>query len=85
MYTLDLQCHGDVLCTQNEIMAILQLGVPPDKIIYAQPCKQISYLRYAASSGVSMMTFDNEAEVYKIKEHFQSARYTKDVNYIPLL
>ena len=61
-------------------MAILQLGVPPDKIIYAHPCKQISHLKYAASNGVSMMTFDNEAEIYKIKEHFQSARYAKTVN-----
>ena len=65
-----------IIHTQGEIAAILNLGVSPNRIIYAHPCKQISHLKYAASNGVSMMTFDNEAEIHKIKEHFHSARYT---------
>ena len=68
------------MVVQDEIAAILRLGVSPEKIIYAHPCKQISHLKYAATSGVSMMTFDNEAEIYKIKEHFQSARYASSLS-----
>ena len=61
--------------SQNEIQLVLGLGVAPERIIYANPNKQISHLKYAASKGVSMMTFDGEAEVHKIKEHFPQAKY----------
>ena len=60
---------------QNEMKLVLGLGVAPGRIIYANPNKQISHLQYAASMGVSMMTFDGEEEVHKIKEHFPQARY----------
>ena len=61
--------------TQNEIKAILDLGVSPDRIIYANPCKQTSHLKYAAKKDVRLMTFDNELELYKVKAHFPTARY----------
>ena len=54
---------------------VLQLGVSPDRIIYANPNKQISHLKYAATKGVSMMTFDGEEELHKIKQHFPEAKY----------
>ena len=56
------------------MMTVLQLGVAPEKIIYAQTIKPISHLKYALSQQISTLTFDNEAEVYKIKEHFQTAK-----------
>ena len=56
------------------MMTVLQLGVAPEKIIYAQTIKPVSHLKYALSQRISTMTFDNEAEVYKIKEHFQTAK-----------
>ena len=59
---------------QNEIQAVLDLGVPPECIIYANPCKQISHLKYAAERGVELMTFDNELELLKVKEHFPAAK-----------
>jgi ornithine decarboxylase len=43
------------------------MGVDPSKVIYANPCKQASHIRYAASRGVNMMTFDNADELHKIK------------------
>lgn len=54
---------------------MLDLGVTPDRIIYANPCKQISHLKYAAMRGVELMTFDNELELHKVKKHFSSAKY----------
>ena len=59
--------------SRAEIDLILSLGVPPSRIIYAQPCKTKSYLRHARKVGVSRMTFDNIDELYKIKESFPNA------------
>jgi len=71
--------------SKNEIQAILDIGVSPDRIIYANPCKQASYIRYAYKNGVNLMTFDNEQELYKIKANHPNAKIvlriiTNDVN-----
>jgi len=57
-----------------EIQTILDIGVDPSKIIYANPCKQASFVRYAAEHNVKMMTFDNSDELYKIKRYFPDAQ-----------
>ncbi|KAF2827757.1 ornithine decarboxylase [Ophiobolus disseminans] len=59
--------------SKNEIETVLNLGVDPSRIIYAQPCKTKSYVRYAAQSGVKQMTFDNADELYKTKQLFPDA------------
>jgi len=59
--------------SKNEIKQVLDLGVSPDRIIFANPCKQSSFIKYAAANNVKMMTFDNEPELYKIKNHFPNA------------
>ncbi|KAI9244558.1 hypothetical protein BDA99DRAFT_610108 [Phascolomyces articulosus] len=60
--------------SKMEIQQVLELGVDPDQIIYAQPVKQPSFLRYASQNNVSLMTFDNEDELYKIKEIYPNAK-----------
>jgi ornithine decarboxylase len=45
-----------------------------DRIIYANPCKQSSYIRYAQEVGVEIMTFDNEQELMKIKQIYPNAK-----------
>ncbi|KAL8635740.1 MAG: hypothetical protein Q9228_006799 [Teloschistes exilis] len=59
--------------SKAEIEQILALGVDPSRIIYAQPCKTKSYVRYAADHGVKQMTFDNADELYKTKAHSPDA------------
>lgn len=59
--------------SKSEIEQILSLGVDPSRIIYAQPCKTKSYVRFAAERGVKQMTFDNSDELYKIKRFFPDA------------
>lgn len=74
MYThLHLTTHTNILL-QNEIKSILDLGVSSDRIIYANPCKQASHIKYAAKKGVELMTFDNELELKKVKSHFPTAK-----------
>lgn len=60
--------------SKNEIDTILDLGVSPDDIIYANPCKTKSFISHAASMGVDRMTFDNELELYKVRQLHPNAQ-----------
>uniref|UniRef100_A0A8C5L1K0 ornithine decarboxylase n=1 Tax=Jaculus jaculus TaxID=51337 RepID=A0A8C5L1K0_JACJA len=53
--------------SKTERQLVQSSGVPPGRIIYANPCKQMSQIKFAASSGVQMMmTFDSEIESMKV-------------------
>ncbi|KAJ6736455.1 ORNITHINE DECARBOXYLASE-LIKE [Salix viminalis] len=54
--------------SRAEIESVLSLGVSPDRIIYANPCKQESHIKYAASVGVNLTTFDAKEELDKIRK-----------------
>lgn len=60
--------------SKNEIQKVLELGVHPSRIIFANPCKQRSHLKYAAQNDVALMTFDNEAELIKVKKVYPEAK-----------
>ncbi|KDR16679.1 Ornithine decarboxylase, partial [Zootermopsis nevadensis] len=60
--------------SKGEIKKILELGVDPRRIIFANPAKPASHIRYAATLGVDIMTFDNECELHKIKNLFPTAK-----------
>lgn len=88
MYIAAVKCNPDSMmlkllaalgvgfdcASKLEIQTILSMGVDPGRIIYANPCKQASFIRYAAQKEVRMMTFDNVDELHKIKQHFPSAQ-----------
>jgi ornithine decarboxylase len=50
------------------------MGVDPTRIIYANPCKQNSFVKYAYNNKVRMMTFDNAEELHKIKRFHPDAQ-----------
>lgn len=52
---------------------VLALGVAPERIIYANPCKRISHLEYARTQAISKMTFDSLDELHKIKKIYPGA------------
>lgn len=60
--------------SRNEIERVLALGVSSDRIIYANPSKPPSHLRFAKQKGVDKMTFDNADELMKIKDIFPDAK-----------
>ena len=61
--------------SNNEISQVLGIGtVDPSRIIFANPCKAVSFIRNAAKSGVNMMTFDNADELYKIARTHPNAK-----------
>ncbi|KAI8087831.1 pyridoxal-dependent decarboxylase [Gilbertella persicaria] len=67
-----LGCGFDC-ASKQEIQQVLDYGVDPSRIIYANPCKQASFIRYAAQQSVCRMTFDNAEELYKIKKLYPDA------------
>ncbi|KAK9200711.1 hypothetical protein WN944_015909 [Citrus x changshan-huyou] len=54
--------------SRSEIEAVLALGVSPDRIIYANPCKPVSHIKYAANVSVNLTTFDSVEELHKIRK-----------------
>ena len=59
---------------QSEVESVLNCGIDPKSIIFANCCKPNNFIRYAQSVGVDLMTFDNEDELIKIANLFHSAR-----------
>jgi diaminopimelate decarboxylase len=53
--------------SEAEVKTIIEITNDPSRIIFANPCKMSSHIRYARSNDVDLMTFDAEEELYKIK------------------
>ncbi|KAG8506784.1 Ornithine decarboxylase [Galemys pyrenaicus] len=60
--------------SQVELEQVLSLGVSPSRIIYANPCKPVSHIKYAARHGVQLLTFDSEEELTKVAQYHPEAR-----------
>ena len=58
----DLGCDFDC-ASASEMDALLDIGVAPERIIYANPCKSHSQLRYARTHNVNFTVFDSEDEL----------------------
>ncbi|CAN0847852.1 Ornithine decarboxylase [Linum grandiflorum] len=52
--------------SRAEIESVLSVGVSPDKIVFANPCKPESHIQYAAAVGVNLTTFDSVDELEKL-------------------
>ncbi|KAM9777288.1 ornithine decarboxylase [Neosynchiropus ocellatus] len=60
--------------SKTEIQLVQSLGVDPSRIIYANPCKQVSQIKYANAHNVQMMTFDSEMELMKVARYHDNAK-----------
>ena len=69
----NLGCNFDC-ASKNEISKIMNLGTDPDRIIFANPCKMISQIKYARAHDIDLVVFDDENELYKIKMFHTNAR-----------
>lgn len=45
-----------------------------ENVIYANPCKPPSHIKYAREQGVHLTTFDSEEELYKLKKLWPTAQ-----------
>jgi ornithine decarboxylase len=71
MTSMDL---GFDCASKNEIARVVSSGAPPEKIIFANPCKMTEQIKFARSNDIDMMTFDSSHELYKIKLYHPSAK-----------
>ena len=55
-------------CASKQEMIDALRVVPPDLIIYANPCKFSNHIMYAKEQGVYLTVVDCECEMYKMKE-----------------
>ncbi|XP_011645833.1 ornithine decarboxylase 2-like [Pogonomyrmex barbatus] len=60
--------------SEQEIRQVMQYGVQTDRIIFANPYKCPSHIKYAKKMNVSQMTADCELELLKIKEFYPEAK-----------
>ncbi len=49
-----------------EIQQVLDLGVEPERILYANPCKRVEDIRFAKENGIMRTTFDSVCELKKM-------------------
>ncbi|KAI9293278.1 hypothetical protein K502DRAFT_306563 [Neoconidiobolus thromboides FSU 785] len=59
--------------SKKEIETMKNYGISSNRIIYANPIKQISHLKHAKSHQVAKMTFDNVDELIKIHKYYPEA------------
>ncbi|XP_050671506.1 ornithine decarboxylase 1-like isoform X1 [Leptidea sinapis] len=60
--------------SKAEIQLVTSIGVKPERIIFANPAKMASHIRYAGAVGAKLMTFDSQTELHKIKKYCPDAR-----------
>uniref|UniRef100_G1QBX1 Ornithine decarboxylase n=1 Tax=Myotis lucifugus TaxID=59463 RepID=G1QBX1_MYOLU len=64
--------------SKTEIQIVQSFGVPPGRIIYANPRKQVFLIKYDATNGIQMMTFDSEVELMKVARAHPKAKLVLD-------
>lgn len=57
-----------------EIQQVLDLGVEPERILYANPCKRVQDIAFAKENGIMRTTFDSVCELKKIAEVWKDFR-----------
>lgn len=67
-----LGCSFDC-ASKNEISRVISIGANPENIIFANPCKMITQIKYARANDIDLLTFDSLHELYKIKIYHPNA------------
>ena len=57
-----------------EIQQVLDVGVEPERILYANPCKRVQDIAFAKENGILRTTFDSVCELKKIAAAFPDAQ-----------
>lgn len=71
--TLKILGTGFDCASIGEIKEVRSIGVEPNKIIYANPAKSDSDLKYARSRDIDILTFDCEEDIWGIKRFHEKA------------
>lgn len=72
--TLKMLGAGFDCASEAELTSVIKLGAQVDNMIFANPCKGRTHIRYAKAINCAMMTFDNADEVDKIVSIYPGAK-----------
>lgn len=61
------------MASEQEMSKVIKNGGKPDKMIFANPCKDVWQIQQAKKKNVKRMTFDSIEELHKIKANFPQA------------
>ncbi len=67
-----LGCCFDT-ASKNEILKVIEAGVSPENIVFANPCKPVDFIKFARSNDVDLLVIDSSYELYKIKLYHPEA------------
>lgn len=73
-YLQSLGCDFDCATKAEMDLVVNQLGHPADKVVFSNPCKLESHIRFAKSLGVKTTIVDNKDEIVKIKTNYPDAQ-----------
>jgi ornithine decarboxylase len=62
------------VASEGEMRHVLNQGVSPEQLIFANTVKRPEALAFATRAGVNFVTFDSEPELYKIAKHAPGCR-----------
>lgn len=68
-----LGCNFDT-ASRNEILKVINLGVDPKNIIFANPCKPVDFIKFSRSNDIDLLVVDSEYELHKIKLYHPEAK-----------
>jgi len=60
--------------SKNEIASVMNIVDDSSRVVFANPVKMISQLKYARANDIDLMTFDSDQELYKIKVYHPYAK-----------
>lgn len=60
--------------TKSEMELVMDLGASIDKIMFGNPCKQTSHIRFAAKHHIKLVAFDSLSELKKMKKAYPEAQ-----------
>ena len=59
--------------SQQEILQAINIGVNPQNIIFANPCKPVDFIKFSRSNDVDLLVVDSKNELFKIKLYHPEA------------
>jgi ornithine decarboxylase len=65
---------GFEISSEGELKLLVQLGVPPEKIISSNPIKSEAFIKSAYNYGVDLFAFDSYAEIEKLSRFAPSSK-----------
>lgn len=73
-YLQSLGCDFDCATASEMDLVVNRLGHQGNRVVFSNPCKLESHIRFAKQVGVQTTIIDNMDEILKIKNNFSSAK-----------